>query len=98
MIRLNSAFRADLEWWHVFTSTWNGVSMMRERNEWDQVEEIWSDASGCGAFWGAEWFHVPWREWPDFGEASIAAKELLVAVAVWGPGWRGKCAICHCDN
>ena len=101
MIRLNSAFRADLEWWHVFAS---GVAMMREGNGRDQGVEIWSDASGswgCGAFWGAEWFQVPWCEWPDFGEASIAAKELLpiiVAVAVWGPVWRGQCVVCHCDN
>jgi len=28
MIRLNAAFRADLEWWHVFVCSWNRVSMM----------------------------------------------------------------------
>jgi len=27
-IRLNAAFRAYLEWWHVFADSWNGVSMM----------------------------------------------------------------------
>ena len=28
MVRLNAEFRADLEWWHVFVGSWNGVSMM----------------------------------------------------------------------
>ena len=27
-IRLNAAFWADLEWWHTFVSSWNGVSIM----------------------------------------------------------------------
>ena len=30
MIRLNAAFRAGLEWWHAFASSWNGISMMDE--------------------------------------------------------------------
>ena len=30
MIRLNTAFRADLEWWRVFASSWNGVSLMKD--------------------------------------------------------------------
>ena len=51
MIRLNSA---DLEWWHIFATSWNGVSMMHEgtKNR-DGEAEIWSDASGswgCGGF------------------------------------------------
>ena len=57
MIRLNSAFRADLEWWHVFATSWNSVSMMREgTKECDGKVEIWSDASsswGCGGLWGS---------------------------------------------
>ena len=56
MIPLNTAFRADLEWWHVFVTLWNGVSMMREgTKECDRKVEIWSDASGlwgCGGLWG----------------------------------------------
>lgn len=105
MIRLNSAFRADLEWWHMFATSWNGVSMMREATkEHDRKVEIWTDASGswgCGGLWGVRWFQVAWSAWPDFAEASIAAKELLpiiVAVAIWGPWWRGNVVLCHCDN
>ena len=46
MIRLNASFRADMEWWHVFISAWNGISLMREVAP---TVEIWSDASGM---WG----------------------------------------------
>lgn len=27
---LNKEFRADVEWWHLFLSDWNGVSMLRK--------------------------------------------------------------------
>ena len=105
-IRLNGAFRADLEWWHVYVSAWNGVSMMLRGLGVDGQEcvEFWSDASGgwgCGAVWGLEWFQVSWEDYPAFASAPIAAKELLpilVAAAVWGARWRGSLVRCHCDN
>ena len=103
-IRLNGAFRADLEWWHVFVGSWNGVSMMLRENLQSPEVEIWSDASGswgCGALWGTQWCQVAWKGWPGFASASIAAKELLpivVAVAVWGSAWKGATVLCHCDN
>ena len=103
-IRLNAAFRADLEWWHVFLCSWNGVSMMLEECLKSPGVEIWSDASGgwgCGALWGDQWFQLEWSQFYDFASASIAVKELLpivVAAAVWGHLWRGKVVLCHCDN
>lgn len=104
MIRLNTAFRADMEWWHVFASSWNGVSLMRDATLNSPSVEIWSDASGgwgCGAWWRCNWFQVRWEDWPAFASASIAAKELLpiiVAIAIWGPQWVGLSVLCHCDN
>ena len=91
IIRLNTAFRADMEWWHVFVEKWNGVSMLRVIAFQSPSVEVWSDASGswgCGAVWGPQWFQVQWSEWPGFASASIAAKKLLpiiVAAAIWGP-------------
>ena len=102
-IRLNAAFRADLEWWHVFLSPWNGVAMMWDARAAETVE-MWSDASGswgAGAWCGQQWCQIAWSDWPTFVGAVIAAKELLpiiVAVAVWGWGWRGQTVKCHCDN
>lgn len=49
MIRLNAAFRADLEWWHAFVGQWNGVSMMQREEEREYTVEIWTNASrSCG--------------------------------------------------
>ena len=69
MIRLNSAFRADLEWWHAFAREQNGMAMMRGGELWGAMErvELWSDASGswsCGAIWDIEWLQIAWGEWP----------------------------------
>ena len=52
-------------------------------------------------WWSCKWFQVRWEDWPAFGKASIAAKELLpiiVAVAIWGQQWVGSSVLCHCDN
>ena len=103
-IRLNASFRADLEWWHVFMSSWNGVSMMLEECLKSPGVEVWSDASGgwgCGAWWGDKWFHLEWSHYRDWADTSIAVKELLpivVATAVWGHMWRSRMVLCHCDN
>ena len=103
-IRLNAGFRADLEWWHNFVTSWNGISMMQREGLLSPGVEIWSDASGswgCGAHWGVQWLQVAWNDWPAFSSSSIAAKELLpiiVAAAIWGPAWEGSTVLCHCDN
>ena len=51
MISLNSAFRVDLDRWHVFASSWNRVSLMRETGLNAPSMEMWSNTSGgwgCG--------------------------------------------------
>ena len=103
-VRLNTAFRADLEWWHAFLTPWNGVSMLGGVNGSAPGVGVWSDASGswgCGAVWEDRWLQVSWEQCPIFGEASIAAKELLpivLAAVVWGKEWAGLVVECHCDN
>ena len=50
-IRLNSAFRSDLQWWAMFVSDWNGVSMMADVSKLNPGAVLTSDASGnwgCG--------------------------------------------------
>lgn len=58
MIQLNAVFWADLEWWWVFVSTRNGISLMRDVGNNHQplkygqmhqdrgVEEVWGRTSG----------------------------------------------------
>ena len=99
-IRLNRAFRADLQWWRSFIVGWNGVSAWREQRE--PSIRMASDASGswgCGAWYENLWFSLQWPE--AARELSIAAKELLpilIACAVWGPRWAKRRVHCLCDN
>ena len=103
-IRLNSEFRADLEWWHISLGSWNGTSLLRQERLQSPDVTIWSDASGswgCAAVWENQWFQVGWQKFEEFSEASIAAKEMLpilVAAAVWGHRWVGSTVLCNSDK
>ena len=103
-LRLNKDFRADVEWWHAFLSSWNGVSMLRRVRVDSPDGEFWSDASGswgCGAFWGGLWLQLQWVPGSRLALASIAAKEflpILLASIVWGELWQGCTIRCNCDN
>ena len=50
------------------------------------------------------WGTIRWFQWhwcTPVAEWLIAPKELLpilLEVAVWGPKWRGRQIVCHCDN
>ena len=104
MIRLNAAFRVDLEWWHILESSWNGVSMMWRESLLTPWVEVWSDASGswgCGAVWDSEWLQIKWSDWPSFITATIGAKQLIpitVAAAIRGQAWEGSTVMCHYNN
>ena len=39
--RLNEACRADIEWWHAFVSSWNGVSMMMKPGSLTPDVQLW---------------------------------------------------------
>ena len=89
-LRLNAAFRSDLQWWATFLVEWNGVSMMNRDPRASHEAIITSDASGswgCGAFNSlveAAWFQLRWPE--SWSSVHITAKELvpiIIAVAVW---------------
>ena len=82
---------------------WNGVAMMRGGELGGAMErvEIWSDTSGLWCHLGRRVVADSLGDGPSFGVAKIAAKEwlpIVVAVATWGPQWRGHVVNCHCDN
>ena len=101
-IRLNLEARSDIEWWHTFASSWNGVSMMQSVRRTTPVARITSDASGnwgCGAFSGQAWFQLKWAQ--QLLGHSITIKELIpvvIAAAIWGHKWRGSTVQIMCDN
>ena len=101
-VRLNKEARSDIEWWFLFAEQWNGVSFTHEARCRSWEVTVTSDASGswgCGAFSEREWFQLRWPE--TFRELHITVKELapiVLAAAVWGKEWKGKCVMSYCDN
>ena len=103
-VRLNATAQADLLWWHIFISQWNGVSILWNR-DWltpDIHVVVTSDASGswgCGAYWAHHWFVIQWT--PKLVKESIQIKELILVVAaaaVYGRHWAGKIVEFKSDN
>ena len=99
-IRLNAEFKADLAWWRVFASHWNGASLLVHKDS--DMSSVTSDASGnwgCGAWHEDEWFQIEWDQ--HTRELHIAAKELIpiiIAAIIWGPKWEGQKVDAYCDN
>ena len=98
-IRLHAQVRADLLWWKAFAEHWNGITFFPAPTEVEA--EFASDASGswgCGAWSDTMWWQY---KWPPKLQREITFKELfavIIATAVWGPGWQGKRVRAHCDN
>ena len=68
--RLNSEFRSDLYWWHIFIilNSWNGMSFFKIGNPFPHPDTVIQlDASGCwgcAAFCDGKWLQWKWpREW-----------------------------------
>ena len=79
-VRLNASFRVDLQWWHTFVTSWNGVSILCQLNQQAPNTEFFTDASGswgCVALWEGHWFQLQWASIPSFASASIAPKEVI---------------------
>lgn len=99
-IRLNTAIRADLQWWSCFLHSWNGRSLFPLPHP---THNVYSDASGsfgCGAFeCRTGWFQLQWP--PAWLSVSIAPMELapiVMAAAIWGKSWAGCHIAFHSDN
>ena len=101
-VRLNRGIRGDVEWWHLFMSTWNGVSLFWKNRKDSPDVTVWSDAAktwGYGALTKGAWFQHPWPE--DLPQKSIAYLELVPIVMsafIWGRKWKGKIVMFMCDN
>jgi len=99
-IRLNAEAKSDIEWWFQFIRQWNGCAMLPPPLM--QTVTLVSDASGnwgCGAFWGRDWFHLPWNN--ALQDSHISTKELapiVLATAVWGRAWQGHTIHVLSDN
>ena len=102
-VRLNVDFRSDLSWWKCFLSIWNGSHSMAGAIPREPQTTLTSDASGnwgCGAYTSTwDWFQLALSG--DWSDVHITAKEFLpivLGVAMWGPRWKGRTVLYHCNN
>ena len=94
--------KKDLDWWIDFLPLWSGSSQLLEPYWCASPDmELYTDACSYAyaAYWRGRWIQQCFQ-----GTAvnhDIAWKELyaiIVACNVWGPHWKGKKILFHCDN
>ena len=103
-ISLNAESRADIDWWLEFLPSWNGICFIQSTPVTSISISLFSDASGlgCGAFYGTEWFSVPWPEdlksqkWFHIGVQELFA--IVAAVFTWGHQWEDQQILFYTDN
>ena len=103
LIRLNSEFHLDLQWWLQFLSSWHGTYFWLFPDMSASPDlEVMSDVSGFlgfGAFFNGEWFSGSWVS--SQASHSIAYKELfpvVIAAQVWGPHFARRHVLFRMDN
>ncbi len=92
---------ADIQWWSVFHSRWNGVHLIAPSQP---TIHVYTDASGSerkgiGGSFGDFWYasRIPRR----FRKRDIQFKELYAVVQAtlrWGEQWSGCHVVFHIDN
>ena len=94
-VTLNLEAGKDIRWWSDFLPTWNGISVIPDKDWSYQADlEIFTDADstlGYGAYYHEKWFYGPWPT--GLPDDSIQWKELFLIYAackLWGPQWQGK--------
>ena len=100
-MKLTAGIRADILWWQSFMSTFNGKSMLLDRQH---IQSVFTDSCtiAAGGIYEGDWFYINWElDWPVVSNLHINLKEILasfLAVCRWAPCWRNKRIIVHSDN
>ncbi|MCG8046809.1 MAG: reverse transcriptase domain-containing protein [Candidatus Thiodiazotropha endolucinida] len=96
-----SEVRNDLLWWSGFLTTFNGRSMLLDKQP---IECVFTDAcnEAAGGSFGLDWFYFNWsRDLPIAASFHINEKETLAVVLAaqrWAPFWQNKHIIIYSDN
>lgn len=108
---ITKAFKKDLIWWNKFMHKYNGVSMMYDNIEPDEVFTSDSCLTGCGGWLisSREYFKHTFsnklllkaKKLSKKDEIHINQLELITIMLVcklWGHKWSGKNILAKCDN
>ena len=101
-VHLNRPAMADIMWWHLFISTWNGISMLWNHAFSQYVSQPQeSDASDLTTKSAALAPMSHFQRWDRLRPLCIATKEMIpivVAAAIFGKQWSQKVVQFHVDN
>ena len=97
--RLNTNFRSELYWWHIFITHWNGTCFLPLSTPTLSIQTDASGLWGGGGFFNGKWFQIQWqKEWVT---QTIMAKEVMpivVSCATWGCYLSKQSILFQCDN
>lgn len=99
--KLNDDIRADISWWQSFMQTFNGRSMLLDKQP---ITSVFTDSckSAAGGVYDGDWFYLNWDvDWPQISNMHINVKEAMavyLAVYRWAPLWINKRIIIQSDN
>ena len=100
-IKLSSSIKADILWWHNFMISFNGRSMLLDKQP---ITSVFTDSCNLrgGAIYDGDWFYTRWQlDWPQVADFHINAKEILaifLAVCRWAPAWSNMRIYIQTDN
>lgn len=100
-IRLSNSIKSDILWWHSFMASFNGRSMLLEKQP---ITSVFTDSCtlGAGAIYNGDWFYTNWQlDWPAVANLHINSKEILavfLAVCRWASAWSNKRIYIQSDN
>lgn len=99
VLRIPAGAHADIRWWSIFCSVWNGVRILSTASAPLQVYTDASGTKGLGGLFGKSWFssRIPRR----FRGDDIQFKEtyaVLQAILRWGDLWDGAHVNFNVDN
>ena len=96
-IYLNSEARADINWWHTFLPSWNGVIFFQEDPVSANSLSLFTDASSLG-FGANSWFSSAWpyqEPLPLINFLELFA--VVAAIFSWGKHLVNKAIIIYTD-
>ena len=100
-IKLSTSIKSDILWWHNFMASFNGRSMLLEKQP---ITSVFTDSCilGAGAIYNGDWFYTNWQlDWPIVANLHINSKEILavfLAVCRWAPAWSNERIYIQSDN
>ena len=100
-IILSASIKSDILWWHNFMASFNGRSMLLDKQP---ITSVFTDSCnvGAGAVYEGDWFYTNWQlDWPVVTNFHINSKEILavfLAVCRWAPLWSNKRIYIQSDN